>query len=246
MNGTHVTQYGGARIALVAGLVVAIGALALSAPSDAKRIRGTNGPDKLKGTKKKDKIKGRGGDDKLTGRKGKDKLGGGGGDDKLKGGKGKDAHKGGGRNDSLNAVDRRADKSVSGGPGNDTCRIDMVDLQRTTGCETLDVVGGGGGGPGPGGPGAPGGGGLVVTGASGLSCGSQLPTCLFQIDGTGADFLVGTVTGRGGVSLAAGVGVSIQPNGDWTAAGLYGCTEAGFLRVTIGSESVDVPITCTT
>jgi hypothetical protein len=53
------------------------------------------------------------------------------------------------------------------------------------------------------------------------------------------------VTGGGGVSLAAGVGVSIEPNGDWTATGLYGCTDDGFLRVTIGGESVDVPITCT-
>jgi hypothetical protein len=85
----------------------------------------------------------------------------------------------------------------------------------------------------------------VVTDATGLSCGSQLPTCLFQINGTGADSLLGSVTGGGGVSLAAGVGVSIEPNGDWTATGLYGCTDDGFLRVTIGGESVDVPITCT-
>jgi hypothetical protein len=62
-------------------------------------------------------------------------------------------------------------------------------------------------------------------------------------DAHDADSLLGTVTGGGGVSLAAGVGVSIEPNGDWTATGLYGCTDDGFLRVTIGGESVDVPIT---
>jgi hypothetical protein len=32
---------------------------------------------------------------------------------------------------------------------------------------------------------------------------------------------------------------------DWTAGGLYGCTADGFLRVTIGSEFVDVPVDCT-
>jgi hypothetical protein len=36
------------------------GVLALSPHADAKRIRGTNGADKLKGTKKKDEIKARG------------------------------------------------------------------------------------------------------------------------------------------------------------------------------------------
>jgi hypothetical protein len=237
-------RHGGFRTAIVVGALLLFMFAALGPAAEAKRLRGTSGPDKLKGTKKKDRITGKGGNDRLTGRKGKDKLGGGGGNDFVKGGKGKDKHKGGAGNDSLDAVDRRADKSVSGGPGNDTCRIDMADLAVSTGCETLDVVDGAPGGGGGGGGGGPGGG-LAVTDATGLSCGSQLPTCLFQIAGTGADSLLGTVTAGGGVSIAVGAGVSIQPDGSWNALGLYGCTGAGFLRVTIGSESVDVPITCT-
>jgi hypothetical protein len=31
----------------------------------------------------------------------------------------------------------------------------------------------------------------------------------------------------------------------WTATGLYGCSADGYLKVTIGSKSVRVPITCT-
>jgi hypothetical protein len=31
----------------------------------------------------------------------------------------------------------------------------------------------------------------------------------------------------------------------WTAQGLYGCSADGYLKVTIGSKSVRVPITCT-
>jgi len=191
--------------------------------------------------RRKDKIKAKGGDDRVNGRKGADKLGGGAGNDTLKGGKGKDAHKGGAGNDLLNAVDRRADKSVAGGPGKNTCRIDMADLPVTTGCTTLEVEPPGGGGPSPG-PG----GGLTVTNGSGLSCGSALPTCLFQLNGEGADVLVGTVTGGGGVTLGVGVTLSIEADGSWTAAGVYGCSSDGFLRVSIGSEVVDVPITCTT
>ena len=83
-----------------------------------------------------------------------------------------------------------------------------------------------------------------MTSASGLTCGSSLPTCQFEINGRSADATTGTVSGGGGVSIAAGAGVSITGDA-WTAAGLYGCSADGFLRVTIGSESVRVPITCT-
>jgi uncharacterized delta-60 repeat protein len=75
-------------------------------------IIGTNGPDKLKGTKKrdviaglggKDTIKGLGGNDLICGGKGKDKLLGGPGNDKLLGQQGKDFLKGGpGKKDKLN------------------------------------------------------------------------------------------------------------------------------------------------
>jgi hypothetical protein len=43
--------------------------------------------------------------------------------------------------------------------------------------------------------------------------------------------------------VAVGPSVSISGS-DWTAAGLYGCTSDGALRVTIGSESFDVPVDC--
>ena len=267
---SHVVRCRGLRgWAAAAVLLVAVLVLVGSAPAEAKRIKGTNGPDKIKGTKKKDKIKAKGGNDVVKGRKGKDKLAGGGGDDTLKGGKGKDAHKGGSGddtlkggkgkdphkggagNDLLDAVDRRADKKVAGGPGNNTCRIDMADLPVVSGCTKLEVVdappgGGDGGSGGGGGGGGQPGGGLVLTSGTGLGCGSALPTCVFQLSGTGADALVGTVSGGGGVTLAVGGGVSVEPDGSWTAGGLYGCTDDGFLRVTIGNESVKVPITCTT
>ena len=66
-------------------------------------IVGDDGPDKIKGTKKKDVIVANGGKDKVSGRggsdliclgKGKDSVNGGGGNDKCIGGKGKDKGKG--------------------------------------------------------------------------------------------------------------------------------------------------------
>ena len=67
-------------------------------------IVGDDGPDKIKGTKKrdvivanggKDKISGRGGNDRICGGKGKDRISGGGGDgDKCVGGKGNDSGSG--------------------------------------------------------------------------------------------------------------------------------------------------------
>jgi Ca2+-binding RTX toxin-like protein len=221
----------------------------------AKRIVGTNGADKIVGTKKADRInarrgsdrvKGRAGGDRLKGSRGKDRLVGGRGADRLKGSRGKDRIKGakgkdrlaGGKGaDRLNAVDGRRDRVVNGGPGKDVCRIDQVDLSGLKNCERAKFASGGGGGGG-------GGGGLRVKSASGLTCGSVLPLCPFQIVGDRADALVGLVSGRGGVTLAAGAGVSIV--GDtWTAVGLYGCSSNGYLKVTIGGKSVRVPITCT-
>jgi hypothetical protein len=86
---------------------------------------------------------------------------------------------------------------------------------------------------------------LRVKDASGLTCGTALPLCPFHIVGEGAEGLLGlVVTGHGGVTLQPGVGVSIT--GDtWTAVGLYGCTDDGYLKVRVGSKSARVPITCT-
>ncbi len=258
----------GGRTRFITGLAVisALAALlALSAgPALAKRIVGTNGADTIVGTKKADRINARGGNDRVNARggndrvkggKGKDRLKGGKGKDRLKGGKGKDRLKGdkgkdrlkgdkgkdglrGGKGDDrLSAVDDRRDGAVNGGPGKDLCTIDQADLPVLAGCEQVEVKKGGGPGGGPR-PNQ-----LRVKDASGLSCGSPLPLCPFQIAGDRATALVGTVSGGGGVTVAAGAGVVIV--GDtWTATGLYGCSDDGYLEVTIGSRSARVPINC--
>ena len=238
--------------------LVAIGALValLALPAGmalAKRIVGTSGADKIVGTNKADRINARAGGDRVNGRaggdrikgskgrdrlvggKGGDKLHGSAGKDRIKGAKGKDRISGNKGADRLNAVDGRKDRAVHGGPGKDVCVIDQVDLPLLRNCERAKVRHGGGGGSG---------GGLRVKSASGLTCGSVLPICPFQIVGDRANSLIGLVSGGGGVNLAAGAAVAIT--GDtWTAAGLYGCSANGHLTVTIGSRAVRVPITCT-
>jgi Ca2+-binding RTX toxin-like protein len=227
-------------------LTVAIGVLAVSVatgagPAAAKTLSGSKRGETLTGTKRADKIKGKGGADKLKGRGGNDLLSGGKGRDKLTGGKGADRHKGGAGNDTLRAADGRRDRVINGGPGTDTCLIDTaLELAIVKGCESVQAGGPGGSGPGGSGPGA---GGLAVSSFNGLVCDTPLPLCVFTISGSGADAPLGTVTGGGGV---VGLGASVAITGpDWTAAGVYGCTGDGFLRVTIGSESVDLPVDCT-
>jgi hypothetical protein len=240
----------------IAAIIALAACAALTAgPALAKRMVGTRGADTIVGTAKSDRIDGRGGSDRVKGRGGSDRLkgsrgadrltGGKGGDrlagsrgkDRLKGAKGKDWLAGGKGADRLNAVDGRKDAAVNAGAGNDVCVIDQPDLSLLENCERTKVKNGGpGGGPGNG---------LQVTSASGLTCGNSLPMCNFQIAGSGADSTVGTVSGGGGVSTVAGGGVSVSGDA-WQAAGLYGCSDDGFLEVTIGSKSVRVPITCTT
>jgi RTX calcium-binding nonapeptide repeat (4 copies) len=222
-------------VALSTTLVALLVAVAwVTHSADAKKIKGTGNADVLKGTNKKDKIKGKGGNDTLTGRRGKDVLSGGSGDDLL------------------DAVDNARDKRVNGGSGTNTCRIDQADLPVLTGCTKIESPGGGGPGGGGGGGGGPGGGGdsgnqLTVISGTGLTCDSSLPTCAFTINGSGADAVAGTVTGRKGVTaIGGGAEVSTEENGNWTAGGLYGCTANGFLHVEIGTKSVDVPVTCRT
>ena len=60
--------------------------------------------------------------------------------------------------------------------------------------------------------------------------------------GEGEDPRRAVAGGTGGV-VAVGPSVSVSGR-DWTAAGLCGCTSDGALRVTIGSESFDVPVDC--
>ncbi len=136
---------------------------------------------------------------------------------------------------------------VSGGAGRNTCRIDSVDLPVVRGCAKLVTVPSGGsapGGPAPSPPGASSAGGLTLTSATGLQCASELPTCSFTLSGSGADAVLGTVAGGGGVTS---VGGSLTTSGeDWSALGQDGCNADGYLRVTVGSEQLDVPVDCTT
>jgi hypothetical protein len=230
----------GGRAKLLGG-VVAISALAVlvaipTGPALAKRIVGTSGADRIVGTKKADRINARGGNDRVKGRAGGDRLRGSRGKDRIKGARGKDRLSAGKGADRLNAVDDRKDRAVNGGPGNDVCAIDQADLPRLKDCEKAKVKSGGPGG-------GPGDHQLRVTSATGLTCDSSLPLCSFEINGHGAESPIGTVSGRGGVTLAPGASVSLSGD-DWTAQGLYGCEADGYLKVTIGSKSVRVPITC--
>ena len=230
---------GATRFSRLAGIGCLAALLALSvAPALAKRIAGSNGGDRIVGTKKADRINARGGNDRVNGRRGGDRLKGAKGRDRLKGAKGRDRLLAGRGADRLKAVDDRRDRVVNGGGGRDVCTIDQVDLPRLRGCERAEVKNRPGPGPGPRGDELP------VTSATGLTCGNSLPTCRFEINGRGADATTGSVSGGGGVGTVAGAGVSISGD-DWTATGLYGCSDNGFLKVTIGTESVRVPITCT-
>jgi Ca2+-binding RTX toxin-like protein len=226
----------------------------------ADTMRLGRGNDRARGRGGNDRINGGAGKDRLSGDAGNDRVNGAAGNDRLGGGKGRDRLVGGAGNDVINAADGRRDARIHAGKGRNRCRLDRADVPIARGCGSISVQGGpgGGGAPGggaPGGPGGPGGagggeGGLTLESADGLQCASQLPICVFTLDGGGADALIGTVTGTGGVT-GVGAGVIVTPedglepqDSPWTAAGTYGCTEDGALRVTIGSETLDVPVDC--
>ncbi len=238
----------GGTTLIVAASVMCIALAAVTGPALAKKFSGSKRGETIAGTKGGDKIKGKGGNDKLKGKGGSDALNGGKGRDKVTGGAGADRHLGGPGNDTLRAADGRRDKAINGGPGQNTCVIDTaLELSIVKGCSKVVAGapgGGGGGGTDPGaGPGPGPGEGIRVIAVDGVVCDSTLPVCVFTISGDGAEGLIGTVTGGGGVT---GLGASVVVTGsDWTAAGVYGCTADGFLRVTIGSESTDVPVDCT-
>jgi Ca2+-binding RTX toxin-like protein len=223
-------------LTLLAAFAFLLGLLVAADSSIAAKRIGTNHGDKISGTSGADTINGKGGKDKIKGKGGNDKLNGGKGGDTVVGGKGADRMMGGAGNDVIKAADGKRDKVINGGPGKNRCVIDTaLELSIARNCSSI-LLGTAAGGQGSAQ-------GLQLQSASGLSCGSQLPTCPFTLSGTGADSLAGTVTGGGGVT---GVGGGVTTSGtDWSAGGLYGCTSDGFLRVTIGSESVDVPVDCT-
>jgi Ca2+-binding RTX toxin-like protein len=231
-------------------------------------VIGTQKSDTINGRGGNDLIKGRGGGDRLIGGKGTNKLVGGKGNDKvlggplgdiLVGGPGVDSHVGGAGNDLLNAEDGRLDRVIDAGTGTNKCIIDVIELSIARGCGTVQASlpggqggpgGGGGGGGGPGGGGGGGGPGpgqglRVLTVDVTCSPAPDVLGCSFHITGDGADAAgPGSVTGGGGVTNVVGAAGSLMPPA-WDALGGYTCTAAGFLRVTIGAESVDVPVPCT-
>jgi RTX calcium-binding nonapeptide repeat (4 copies) len=125
-------------MAFVAVACLASLMLASAGSAQAKRMLGTRGPDKIVGTTKADAIRSLGGNDRIRGRGGRDRLFGGRGADRV------------------NAVDGRRDRAVGGGPGNDVCRIDLIDRSRMKGCETVKIHRPGRPPGAPGGPGGPG------------------------------------------------------------------------------------------
>jgi Ca2+-binding RTX toxin-like protein len=259
------------RSRLIAAIAVLGLAVALAAgPAVAKKITGTKRGELIVGTKKADRINGKGGNDLIKGKRGNDRLNGGKGSNRVVGGKGKDKviggplgdtliggpgvdrHFGGAGNDLLNAADGRRDSLIDGGSGTNRCIVDILELSIVRNCGSVQGStpgpgqgpggGGGGGGSGPGpGPGQ----GLRVIEVTANCDPLGLGGCIFHIAGDGADAGVGTVEGGGGVTQVLGLALSINaPN--WDAAGGYQCTGPGFLRVIIGTESVDVAVPCST
>jgi Ca2+-binding RTX toxin-like protein len=261
------------RTPLISAVALLCLALALAAgPAVAKKITGTKRSELIVGTKKADRINGKGGNDLIRGKSGNDRLNGGEGSNKVVGGKGNDkviggplgdtlvggpgvdSHFGGPGNDLLNAADGRRDAVIDGGTGTNKCIIDTtLELAVVRNCGTIQAGArggqrGGGGGGGGGGPGPGPGQGLRVLSYQEIGCTPPpLAGCGFQITGDGADevTVLSPVEGGAGVTNVLGFANALSlPN--WDASGGYTCTAAGFLRVTIGSESVDVPVTCPT
>jgi Ca2+-binding RTX toxin-like protein len=227
------------RFCILAATALTLAMALPATQTGARSLKGSKAGERLVGTQGKDRIKGLAGNDRLKGRRGADTLSGGKGRDSVVGGKGGDRHRGGAGNDLIKAADGRVDRLINGGPGADRCVVDnLAELAIARSCESANLrpsgSGGGNGGPAPSG--------LSVLEVSGLLCATPLPVCLFTINGDGADALIGTATGTGGV-LAAGAGVAINGT-QWTATGLLGCTSDGAVRISIGSETVDVPVDC--
>ena len=86
-------------------------------------IVGTNGPDRLVGSRRRDVICGLGGADVLVGGRGDDVLSGGPGNDYLRPGAGRDRALGDSGNDFVGARDGNADR-IYGGRGADRARVD--------------------------------------------------------------------------------------------------------------------------
>lgn len=224
-------------IVVVAGLALAMtigGGQAI-----AMKMSGSKRGETITGTKGADKIKGKGGNDKLKGAGGNDTLSGGKGRDRIVGGKGADRNLGGAGADVLKAADGRRDRAINGGPGTDRCIVDTArELSIVRGCETVRAGFGTAAGPnaGPNGP-------LTLVSATGIVCNTPLPSCAFALNVSGLDGQVATVTASAGI---VGLDADVTIIGtDGILTGNYGCIADGFLRVTVGTQIIDVPIDCT-
>jgi Ca2+-binding RTX toxin-like protein len=264
LTGSDRAERDSGRVPLLVAATVFCLALAVAAgPAVAAKYTGTNRSERIIGTTKADRINGKGGNDLIKGRGGNDTLNAGKGSNKVVGGKGNDKliggplgdtlvggagvdrHFGGAGNDLLNAADGRRDAVIDGGPGSNKCVIDTLELSIVRNCGSVQATtpgkqGGGGGGGTGGGSGQ----GLQYNDTTFICDPLGLLPCTFVISGDGADVAgPGKVEGGGGVTVVVGVAGSLIPP-DWNATGTYTCTADGFLRVTIGSESVDVPVPC--
>jgi hypothetical protein len=231
-------------------------------------LKGLGGNDRLKGRGGSDRIAGGGGKDKLVGGKGRDKLVAGRGKDvlsardgvadrRVNGGPGKDRC-------TVDEADRAAIKGCEEIIGLDTEGGTDPGGEDPGGGQT----GGGGGSPGGGDPGGgdpgggapgggtppPGNGPLTVTentaasSCPGLGTRATATPCGFEFRGTGADATSGTVMPASNVDAVLASTFTFGPGaGEWEASGAYVCTAPdtpGALRVTIGTESIDVPVGC--
>lgn len=123
------------KAVLLAALVMALSAM-LGSAAYAKMLTGTNGPDRIVGTKEMDSLYGLGGADRLFGMEQPDQLYGGGGNDQVHGNRGGDYIEGGEGldillgelgNDNIVASDGRHDY-VNCGVGNyDRASVDKSD-----------------------------------------------------------------------------------------------------------------------
>ena len=125
------------NLILLIGLVL-LGSTPALARSPACTINGTPQRDILYGTPGTDVICAGGGDDYANGRAGDDRLRGGRGNDLLVGGRGADRLMGRKGNDRLISVDGKPLDLLNGGPGSDTCHVDIGD--GFIHCEHLDLA----------------------------------------------------------------------------------------------------------
>lgn len=124
------------RVAVGLGAVLLAGT-GILAVAEAKVVRGTDGNDRLEGTRRADDISGRRGDDRLFGKHGRDFLVGGSGEDKLVGGSAFDELRGGANADVIDARDGSPDL-IDCGPGFDRAIVGFVE-DGIFDCERVDT-----------------------------------------------------------------------------------------------------------